>query len=93
MLVIYNCGVLGGYGGFEFSASAAVSQARSSTESSERIYIDEKSICNYGRVRLIDGDVTDEFYEAVNSLPVDYIEQDYLLFIEDWGSVSLTHII
>lgn len=79
--------------GFRFGLSGAIKKANQETAGRKRVYLDQKRICNYGRVRYL----TDargihipskSFYDRVNSLPVMYSTKAYMQFIRDWGTVS-----
>ncbi len=92
--LIHSSLITGSYKAYAFSASSAFSQAKASTESSRRVMVDKKAICNYGALRLKEFGivtskpaVTDEFIGAVKALPTSYNQNAYISFIEDWGTV------
>lgn len=88
------CDFAGSYGLYSFSASAAFSQAKSGTETHEKVNRDHKEICNYGDLRYLDYEsysqptVSDEFIRDVKALPSAYNQYSYVTFIERWGTVS-----
>ena len=80
---------------FAFSASTAFGRAESASQSSKRVIVDKKEICNYGELRYKEfgvttslPKVTDEFIGAVLALPIANDVDAYYDFIEDWGTVS-----
>ena len=73
-------------------------QARETTENRRSVVIQKTKICNYGQARARykienalqnhDGyDLTAEFNSAVRLLPSNYSVNDYVRFLDDWGTV------
>lgn len=72
-------------------------QARETTENRRSVVIQKTKICNYGQARYkIENalnnhsgyDLTAEFKSAVRLLPSTYSVNDYVRFLDDWGTVS-----
>ena len=67
------------------------------TESQSSVVVQKTRICNYGQARYkienalnnVNGyDLTEEFKSAVRLLPSTYSEDSYMLFLDNWGTVS-----
>ena len=70
---------------------------RETTENRRSVVIQKTRICNYGEARYkIENalnnhngyDLTTEFKSAVRLLPSNYSVNDYVRFLDDWGTVS-----
>lgn len=71
------------------------SQANQQTSKKKTTLLDKEIICSVGTVRYnldkalaLHYPVEDDFYFAVTHLPVEYLEEDYMSFLESWGTVS-----
>ena len=72
-------------------------QACETTENRRSVVVQKTRICNYGQARykLVNAlsgasgySLTDNFQHAVRLLPSNYSVQEYMEFLDDWGTVS-----
>lgn len=72
-------------------------QASEETERKSSVIVQKTKICNYGEARYklasalngVNGyDLADDFKNAVRLLPLTYSMDDYIEFLDDWGTVS-----
>ena len=72
-------------------------QACETTENRRSVVVQKTRICNYGQARYklasaLSGasgySLTEEFKHAVRLLPSNYSVQEYMEFLDDWGTVS-----
>ncbi len=78
---------------FRFGLSAAVGAAHRETAGRKRVYLDQKKVCNTGRVEYLSDArgihrPSRRFQDRVSQLPVQYNMTAYMQFIKDWGTVS-----
>ena len=75
----------------------AMRQAHETTENQKSVVVQKTRICNYGQARYklanaLSGasgySLTDNFQHAVRLLPSNYSVQEYMGFLDDWGTVS-----
>lgn len=76
---------------------AAMKNVRNATEQQHSCIVQKTRTCSYGEVRyklasaLIGANgytLTEEFKNAVRLLPLNYSQEAYTQFIDDWGTVS-----
>lgn len=75
-------------------------QASKQTVEKSSVVVQKTKICTYGETRYklasalagADGfDLDDDFKNAVRLLPSTYSVNDYVEFLDDWGTVSACH--
>ncbi|XP_078383252.1 uncharacterized protein LOC144665838 [Oculina patagonica] len=78
---------------FAFSLSTRYDNVNKETKTKKNVFFENKKVCNNGRARYQLGlarannfSVTEEFASAVCALPETYKQEDYLRFIDDWGT-------
>ena len=79
-----------------------MTRARETTENQRSVVVQKTRICNYGQARYklasaLSGasgySLTEEFKNAIRLLPSTYTEQNYMRFLDDWGTVSLLSVL
>ena len=75
----------------------AMRQAQEETENRRSVVVQKTRICNYGQARYklanaLQGasgySLKENFKNAVRLLPSNYSVQEYMGFLDDWGTVS-----
>ena len=81
-----------------FHLYIAMRQAQEETENRRSVVVQKTRICNYGQAHYklanaLQGasgySLTENFKNAVRLLPSNYSVQEYMGFLDDWGTVSL----
>ena len=74
-----------------------MTSVQETTKNERRVTIQKSNICNYGRARYrlanaVQGEsgytLSENFKNAIRSLPSSYSATEYTQFIDDWGTVS-----
>ncbi|KAL9961596.1 hypothetical protein ACROYT_G030565 [Oculina patagonica] len=88
-----SAGYDGGLWNVAFSLSARYEKVNKETTTNKNVFFENKKVCNNGRARYQldlarakNYSVTEDFAAAVCALPETFEQQDYLRFVENWGT-------
>ncbi len=83
-----------------FLVTTGYEKVNKETTTNKNVFFENKKVCNNGRARYqLDlarakkYSVTEDFAAAVCALPETYNKQDYLRFVENWGTVSVLNLL
>ncbi len=83
-----------------FLVTAGYEKVNKETTTKKNVFFENKKVCNNGRARYQldlarakNYSVTEDFAAAVCALPETYEQDDYLRFVENWGTVSVLNFL